>query len=345
MAQANLAHCSNNEGHILLGPSGNYGSADITVSLFFRADFQQGGDRLFTNNLLDPETSFQVNVAGEGLVVAVNPNESGEFAERTLQTDAGAYDTALVNNEYGWFHVVASTYGVPDDRAENIQVWVNGVNRTENLVITNWGWGVDTDFAKIGGRRADPKDSTTHSGAQDEVAIWLGGVLTDADVQSLWKAATEGVPAVAGDHNANGTLDAGDLDLQAAQMVLNPATPPAGYDLNGDNKVNYNDRLVWLHDLKKTWVGDSNLDDLFTSADFVLAFQAGKYEVAGANATWVQGDWNGDQFFTSADFVAAFADGGYEAGPRRCRQRRAGTGQHRAGAHWSARPGRARRRR
>ena len=172
--EANLAHCSNNEGHILLGPSGNYGSADITVSMFFLADVQQGGDRLFTNNLLDPETSFQVNVAGEGLVVAVNPNETGEFAERTLQTDAGAYDTALVNNEYGWFHVVASTYGVPDDRAENIQVWVNGVNRTENLVITNWGWGVDTDFAKIGGRRADPKDSTTHSGAQDEVAIWLG---------------------------------------------------------------------------------------------------------------------------------------------------------------------------
>ena len=119
-----------------------------------------------------------------------------------------------------------------------------------------------------------------------------------------------------GDHNNNGSLDAGDLDLQAAQMVLNPVPPPAGYDLNADNAVNYNDRLVWLHDLRKTWVGDSNLDGLFTSADFVLAFQAGKYEVAGAAATWVQGDWNGDQFFTSADFVAAFADGGYEAGPR-----------------------------
>ena len=63
-------------------------------------------------------------------------------------------------------------------------------------------------------------------------------------------------------------------------------------------------------------MGDSNLDGLFTSADFVLAFQAGKYEVVGANANGMQGDWNGDQFFTSADFVAAFADGGYEAGPR-----------------------------
>ena len=99
-------------------------------------------------------------------------------------------------------------------------------------------------------------------------------------------------------------------------MVLNPVPPPLGYDLNNDNLVNFNDRLVWLHDLKKTWVGDSDLNGLFNSADFVLAFQAGKYEVAGATATWVQGDWSGDQLFTSADFVAAFADGGYEAGPR-----------------------------
>ena len=93
---------------------------------------------------------------------------------------------------------------------------------------------------------------------------------------------TAGLP---GDFNSNGELDAGDLDLQAAQMVLNPVPPPAGYDLNNDNKVNYDDRLVWLHDLKKTWVGDSDLNGLFDSADFVLAFQAGKYEVIGATAT------------------------------------------------------------
>ena len=36
---------------------------------------------------------------------------------------------------------------------------------------------------------------------------------------------------------------------------------------------------MWLHDLKKTWVGDADLNGLFNSADFVLAFQAGKYEL------------------------------------------------------------------
>ena len=117
-----------------------------------------------------------------------------------------------------------------------------------------------------------------------------------------------------GDFDENNVLDAADLDLQAAAMVAGGPLSP--YDLNGDSAVNFNDRLVWLHDLKKTWVGDSDLNGLFNSADFVLAFQAGKYEVPAATATWVQGDWNGDQLFTSADFVAAFADGGYEAGPR-----------------------------
>ena len=119
---------------------------------------------------------------------------------------------------------------------------------------------------------------------------------------------------ILGDYDKKGTLDAADLDLQAGAIVGNQH--PQDFDLNSDNLVNFNDRLAWLHDLKKTWVGDSDLDGLFTSDDFVLAFQAGKYEVQGANATWVQGDWNGDKFFTSADFVAAFADGGYEAGPR-----------------------------
>lgn len=88
------------------------------------------------------------------------------------------------------------------------------------------------------------------------------------------------------------------------------------YDLNNDGAVNFGDRMVWLHDLKNTWVGDANLDGLFTSDDFVQVFAAGKYEVVGASATWEQGDWNGDQAFGSADFVAAFADGGYETGPR-----------------------------
>ncbi len=72
---------------------------------------------------------------------------------------------------------------------------------------------------------------------------------------------------------------------------------------------------MWLHDLKKTWVGDANLDLVFDSNDFVQVFVAGKYET-GAAAGWEAGDWDGNKVFDSGDFVAAFVDGGYEIGQR-----------------------------
>ncbi|NIP98953.1 MAG: hypothetical protein GWO24_38375, partial [Akkermansiaceae bacterium] len=49
-------------------------------------------------------------------------------------------------------------------------------------------------MAKIGGRRANATDTTTHSGGQDEVAIWLDRVLTEEEVLSLWQAAITTTP-------------------------------------------------------------------------------------------------------------------------------------------------------
>ena len=71
---------------------------------------------------------------------------------------------------------------------------------------------------------------------------------------------------------------------------------------------------IWLNDRKKTWVGDSNLDYEFNTADFVQVFTEGKYETT-ERAGWTQGDWTGDLVFDTADFVAAFTEGGYEKGP------------------------------
>ena len=240
--EENRAHCGNDVGHVDLGPSEEYGAAAITVSLFFRHQGQGGttGDRLFTNNLTDAATSFQVNTAGEGLVVAVNPNDSGELAERTLFDMASAGpDRALINEDYGWFHVVASTSGEPDERADNIRVWINGQERTENLSITNWGWGVDTDIAKIGGRRDDGADSTTHRGAQDEVAIWLDRVLTEEEVQSIWTAALGCTPGT-GDIDGNGKVEFADF------LVLSGTFGTAGgaADLDCSGTVDFADFLT-----------------------------------------------------------------------------------------------------
>ena len=124
---------------------------------------------------------------------------------------------------------------------------------------------------------------------------------------------TPGGGGLPGDYNSNGSLDAADLNLQATAMVAGGPLNP--YDLNKDGKVDYADRETWLHDLKKTWVGDANLDMVFDSNDFVQVFTSGKYE-SGSLALWEEGDWSGDKLFDTNDFVAAFVDGGYEIGQR-----------------------------
>jgi hypothetical protein len=116
---------------------------------------------------------------------------------------------------------------------------------------------------------------------------------------------------IVGDFNGNGQLDAGDLDEMAGGIATNDPQ----YDLNNDGNTNYDDRLIWVRDLKKTWIGDADLNGEFNSGDFVTVFVPGKFET-GQPATWGQGDWNGDSVFNSSDFVAAFQDGGYELGPR-----------------------------
>jgi hypothetical protein len=192
---ANLAHYSNNAGNISLGPKDNYGANAITVALFFKAGGTSGGDRLFTNNIDDPTKSFQIDVANDGLVMSVDQNQTGEAAERTLYLEDNSNpDRRLIDPNAGWFHIVASTHGdTGPERAANLRIWVNGVDRTSNLKPNATGWGVAGDVARIGGREADPTHSTTHSGAQDEVAIWLNRVLTDAEITSLWDAA-RGIP-------------------------------------------------------------------------------------------------------------------------------------------------------
>lgn len=76
-------------------------------------------------------------------------------------------------------------------------------------------------------------------------------------------------------------------------------------------------RADYIHDVLKTWIGDSNKDGEFNSSDFVAVFTAGEYEDdIDGNSTWATGDWNGDGNFNSSDFVVAFSDGGFEQGPR-----------------------------
>ena len=149
-------------------------------------------------------------------------------------------------------------------------------------------------------------------------AINTIGLVNDGSDYTTFSIVLESAPRLfipwgenRGDYNGNGSLDAGDLDMQA--QAIAGGLHPKEYDLNGDDLVNFADREVWVNDLKNTWIGDANLNGEFNSGDMVQVFARGKYEKPVA-AGWEDGDWNGDTVFGSSDMVAAFVAGGYEKG-------------------------------
>ena len=181
-----------------------------------------------------------------------------------------------------------------------------GGNPLEGAPIDSYG---ASDFPfNIGGGGVYDATGNQFTGILDEVAVW-DTALTDAQIRAQFQAALG--TSLTGDYNNNGELDAGDLDLMATGMMMNDLT----YDLNGDGVADIDDRKIWVNDLKSTYMGDSDLDGAFTSADLVAVFTAGKFETQ-QEATWSEGDWTGDKLFDSSDFVEAFQAGGYELGPR-----------------------------
>jgi hypothetical protein len=207
--------------------------------------------------------------------------------------------------ENEWVHIAAVGTG------EELMIYVNGelgATGGNPIARTVESYGASGDLFKIGGGGIYDTSGNQFPGLMDEVAVW-DKALTDEQIRAQFKAALASGPV--GDFNGNGSLDAADLDLQANAIGGTNFT----FDLNGDRKIDVADRRVWVNDLKKTYMGDSNLDGVFNSSDLVGVFAAGKFE-SNTLALWTEGDWDGDKKFSSSDFVEAFQNGGYEAGPR-----------------------------
>ncbi|MFC1759276.1 hypothetical protein ACFL2H_11000, partial [Planctomycetota bacterium] len=107
----------------------------------------------------------------------------------------------------------------------------------------------------------------------------------------------------------NARKDANGLKYACSAIASSDQFHPE-VDVNYDGVVDDRDLDLIVKDWFETDFGDSNLDGVFDSADFVTAFRRGGYE-SGLGASWRGGDWNCDGQFDSADIVRAFRDGSY----------------------------------
>ncbi len=120
---------------------------------------------------------------------------------------------------------------------------------------------------------------------------------------------------VGGDFDRNDQWNVADVDALVS-AIRSGANDPR-YNLTPDFVVDGRDLEVWIHQIKKSYLGDADLNGVFDSSDLTIVFQAGEYEDSTVgNSTWSEGDWDANGDFDSSDLVSAFRDGGYEAGPR-----------------------------
>ncbi len=275
------------------------------------------------------------NVADRDFWIATNGQRREEFTKASgavIVADSDEWDDAA--NPGGIYNAFLSTPAISlkgvDPKSAQLQFDSSWRPEGSQLatITASYDGGVAQEVLRwesVDGSEYYKDDASTNDtilvdlgNPQGANSVVLTFSYTDADNNWWWaidniKILGTGNVGIPGDYSKNGQLDAADLDLQAVAMV--GGQNPKDYDLNGDNVVDSGDREKWLHDLKKTWVGDANLDLVFDSNDFVQVFVAGKYET-GASAGWEAGDWNGDRLFDTNDFVAAFVDGGYEIGQR-----------------------------
>ena len=187
----------------------------------------------------------------------------------------------------------------------------DNVLSTESLSLTDAGQANDGVWREYSVSGKAPANSAKVRVSAGAIGMYNSGL----DPQSAFFddfSLIETLATLTGDYNQNGLLDTGDLNLQAIGIQGND---PA-FDLDNDGDADFNDRLVWVHDLKNTWIGDADLNGEFDSSDLVTVLGAGQYEDGvDDNSGWSEGDWDADGDFTTADLVVALADGGYEKGP------------------------------
>lgn len=235
----NVAFGANNTASIGLGAGTNFAASTMTVAGWFTENGSEGGDRFWTNNQTDPNTSFQIFFGGgsgdiaANIGIGLNPAVNG-FPATGLPSGSGVGnfhipETIVPVKDGQWHHIVASRNG---NNIEDVIVVIDGVNYD----ITTWRdstdtWGTTGSDAQIATRTPPDGGDAQQAlnGSVDEVAIWLNRQLTVAESIALYQAAVNPDAPVVGDYNGNGTVDAPDYTVW--RDGGSPDDTIAGYDL------------------------------------------------------------------------------------------------------------------
>ena len=114
---------------------------------------------------------------------------------------------------------------------------------------------------------------------------------------------------VLGDFNADGVVDAADIDMLYGNFAPAGQADP-GFDLDGDGDADASDVAVLVHDVLNTEFGDANLDGVVNTTD--LTCLATNFGLAGG---WASGDFTGEGTVNTADLAVVAANFGFIAAP------------------------------
>lgn len=293
------------------------GAPDITLEVGFSDDSEvlNMTSSGFDESFLGVETITPISLSGlAGITVDARMRPINQGVEGSV----AAVEVALIGESGEIIRAFASNNAGPDP--ESINDWANHYEDTKGNADTSGPWPHCTDK---GGPACDAMRNLV-------VSVDASGTILQAfDDNSLedeprWETSFDDFTLA--DLGASLTIAlrqltvedgdnvAGFFDNILVTSVAGPADPFAPLDTTLTDPQT---RLDYIHNTLNSWVGDSNNDGEFSSADLVAVFGSGEYEdgIAG-NSTYATGDWNGDKDFDSSDLVAAFTDGGYEIGPR-----------------------------
>jgi hypothetical protein len=216
----NVAFGANDWASIAIGPGEAMAASTMTVAAWFRTNGSQGGDRLWTNNQTDPNTSFQIFFGGgfgdtaANIGIGLNPSLNG-FPAEGLPSGSGVGnfhipDSTKAVKRGDWHHIVASRNG---NNIEDVIVVIDGVHYgPDTWRDSTTGWGTTGTDAHIATRTPGDGGPSQHvlNGTVDEVAVWLNRQLTVEESIALYNAAI-GIEAAPGDFNGDGNIDGADF--------------------------------------------------------------------------------------------------------------------------------------